>query len=120
MTVHLISADRALLEKIAEQVDVAETYHISVRRPGYVTERHANIEAHPEGNEYAYPCDEIALKHRSLLVNELVKEGAQSDVSDKFENVLEGSKSEQIEFGGKTLLWSEKDSSWNPETEEKL
>lgn len=118
---YIITSNRALLEKIAETIDIAEGYHESVRRPGYVTERHANIDEHPDGKEYAYPVDDVWAKRLPELGVELEKYGlSMKSLVDKTQ-ATKGSASaketatlDKGAFAGVAIEWSEKGADWTP------
>lgn len=120
MTIHLITTDHALLEKLAEQVDIAEGYHESVRRPGHITERHAEIESHPDGLTFAYIHDETVLKYRDLIAGELEKEGLDKEaVLNQLEAIKDGtSVKEETMVKGIKIEWTEKDESWDSDKSE--
>lgn len=121
MTTFILTAERGLLEKIAETIDLAETYHESVRRPGYVTERHADIDEHPDGGVYAYPVDEVWVKRLPELGVEFEKYGLSKEaLAAKTEAVQDAPDAKETavldagEFAGVALELGVKAADWTP------
>lgn len=112
---------RVVLEKLADIIDIEETYHITVRRPDYVTERHADIDEHPDGGFYAYISDDVLWKHKALIMDELESRGIDREtVRTKWQRIrdkLSANESVTIPSGllaGVTISWAEKDMNWSP------
>lgn len=121
MPIYFITQRRALIDKLAEIVDRAEGYHADVRRPGYVTVRHANTDVHPLGNSYAFIFDNTIWKHRAAILDELAKYGiSKATVANKVQRIRDAlSVSESVTFtsgllSGVTLEWKEKGADWTP------
>ena len=96
-------------------VDEAEGY-TPKRAPDYVTERHADITTHPDGQQYAYPDDAVVRKYAADVADELAKAGAsKSAVTTAWTKVQDAkSVTEQVTVGAVTLRFAEKDASWTP------
>lgn len=122
MTTYFITARRGLIDKLAEIIDRAEGYHADVRRAGYVTERHANTDVHPLGDQYAYIFDGVIWKHRAAILDELAKYGvSRTTIATKVQRIRDAlSENESVTFtsgvlSGVTLTWAKKGSDWMPE-----
>jgi hypothetical protein len=121
MPIYFITQRRALIDKLADIIDRAELYHADVRRPGYVTVRHANTDVHPLGDQWAYVFDNTIWKHRAAILDELAKYGiSKATVAAKVQRIRDAlSTSESVTFtsgilAGVTLEWKEKDADWTP------
>lgn len=121
MPIYFITARKALLDRLAEIVDRAEGYHADVRRPGYVTQRHADTDVHPLGNQYAYVFDGTIWKHRAAILDELAKYGvSRATIAQKVQRLRNNqSASENVTFTGGamvgvTIVWQEKGVDWTP------
>lgn len=120
-TIYFITDRKALLIKLAQIVDIAEGYDISVRRAGYVTVRHANTDTKPDGLQHAFVFDNTIWKHRAAILDELAKYGiSKAVISAKVQAIRDGTKtSETVTFSsgtlaGVTLEWKEKSADWTP------
>lgn len=121
MAIYFITQRKALIDKLAEIVDRAEGYHADVRPTGYVTQRHADTDVHPDGTQYAFVFDNTIWKHRSAILDELAKYGiSRATVANKVQRIRDQlSTNETVTFtsgplAGVTLVWAEKGSDWTP------
>ena len=110
---------RIVLEKLARIIDIEQTYHETVRRPNYVTERHADIGERPDGGFYAYIADDVLWEHKALIMDEFERRGIDREtVRTKWQRIrdkLSVNESVTIPSGplaGVTIAWAEKDAEW--------
>lgn len=121
MAIYFITQRRALIDKLAEIIDRAEGYHADVRPAGYVTQRHADTDVHPQGGTYAFVFDNTIWKHRSAILDELAKYGiSRATIANKVQRIRDQlSTNESVTFtsgalNGVTLEWKEKAPDWTP------
>lgn len=118
-TIFLQVSDQSLLAKLATIIDTREGY--VPLRPGYVTQRYADIDTKPDGSTFAYPNDSIVAKHLSAIGDELAKYGISKATATKaLQDTQTGAKgSDAISltsgaYAGVTVQLAAKAADWIP------
>ncbi len=120
-TIYLTTDRKALLVKLANIIDITEGFDVSVRRPGYVTERWADIDTHPNGTVFAVLFDDTLWKNRIAILDYLDDFGiSRATIANKVQRIRDAlSTNESVTFSsgllaGVTLTFVPKGSDWTP------